>query len=354
MRCLLIVLTATLLTAAGEMNLTVAQLEMFIRSAVELKQPDRQVAEYLRHVKMREKLDDRTIEDLQSLGAGPRTVAILRELGDASTSLPTATPPPPKPVYVPPPPPSSIEQEKIIDEAREYALNYTKQLPNFICVQVTRRDYDPTGRGDNWYHSDTITARLSYNGFENYEVILHNNQPVTNGKDMRQFGGTTSEGEFGSMMKEIFEPETHTDFSWDHWGKLRGRKTYVFAYDVQQEYSKYRVEADGAEAIVPAYRGLVYIDEDTKMVVKIVMKPHDMPATFPIRDITSSLDYDLETIGDQQYMLPLKSVLTSKRDRQMTKNDIEFRLYRKFGTDSSIKFETPDALPEDQTKETQK
>jgi len=353
MRCLLIVLTATLLTAAGEMNLTVAQLEMFIRSAVELKQPDRQVAEYLRHVKMREKLDDRTIENLQSIGAGPRTVAILRELGEASGSLPVATPPPPKPVYVPPPPPSSIEQEKIIDEAREYALNYTKQLPNFICVQVTRRDNDPSGTGNNWYHGDTITARLSYNGFENYEVILHNNQPVTNAS-MRQFGGMSSQGEFGSMMKEIFEPDTHTEFSWDHWGKLRGRKTYVFAYDVQQEYSKYRVEADDAEAIVPAYRGLVYIDEDTKMVVKIVMTPHDMPSTFPIHDITSSLDYDLETIGDQQFMLPLKSVLTSKRGRMMSKNDIEFRLYRKFGTESTIKFETPDALPEDQTKETQK
>ena len=350
MRCLLIVLTATLLTAAGEMNLTVAQLEMFIRSAVELKQPDRQVAEYLRHVKMREKLDDRTIEDLQSLGAGPKTVAILRELGDASTTLPVATPPPPKPVYVPPPPPSSIEQEKIIDEARDYALNYTKQLPNFICVQVTRRDVDPTGAGNNWYHADTITARLSYIGTENYEVILHNNQPVTNG-NMRQFGGTTSEGEFASMLDQIFEPESHTDFSWDHWGKLRGRKAYVFAYDVQQQFSHYHVEADDKLAIIPAYRGLVYIDEDSKTVVKIVMTPYDMPVTFPIHDITTSLDYDFETIGDAQYMLPLKSVLTSKRDRQMTKNDIEFRLYRKFGTESSIKFETPDPLPEEQTKE---
>jgi hypothetical protein len=350
MRFLLVLVTAAVLSAAGEMNLTVAQLVMFIRSSVELKQPDRQVAEYLRHVKLKDKLEDRTIEDLQSLGAGPKTVAVLRELGEASASLTVSTPPPPPPVYVPPPPPNSEEQAKIIDEARDYALNYTKQLPNFICVQVTRRDYDPTGSGNNWYHSDTITARLSYNGFENYEVILHNNQPVTNA-NMRQFGGTTSEGEFGSMMKEIFEPESHTEFSWDHWGKLRGRKTYVFAYDVQQQYSKYHVEADDKLAIVPAYRGLVYIDEDTKMVVKIVMTPYDMPASFPIHDITSSLDYDLETIGDQQFMLPLKSVLTSKRDRQMTKNDIEFRLYRKFGTESSIKFETPDPLPEDQTKE---
>jgi hypothetical protein len=353
MRCLLLVVTAALLTAATEMNLTVAQLEMFIRSAVELKQPDRQVAEYLRHVKLTDKLDDRTIEDLQSLGAGPKTVAVLRELSDASANLPAAPPPPPKPVYVPPPPPDSVEQAKIIDEAREYALNYTKQLPNFICVQVTRRDIDPSGTGNNWYHGDTITARLSYNGFENYEVILHNNQPVTNAS-MRQFGGMSSQGEFGSMMKEVFEPETHTEFSWDHWGKLRGRKAYVFAYDVQQEFSKYRVEADDAEGIVPAYRGLVYIDEDTKAVVKIVMTPYNMPSTFPIHDITSSLDYDFETIGDQQYMLPLKSVLISRRARQMSKNDIEFRLYRKFGTESTIKFETPDPLPEDQTKETQK
>jgi hypothetical protein len=350
MRCWLIVVTAVLLTAASEMNMTVAQLEMFIRSSVELKQPDIKVAEYLRHVRLTDKLDDRAIEDLQSLGAGPKTVVALRELGEASATLPTSAPPPPKPVYVPPPPPSSIEQEQIIDQARDYALNYTKQLPNFICVQVTRRDYDPTGTGNNWYHSDTLTARLSYNGAENYEVILHNNQPVTNG-NMRQFGGTTSEGEFGSMMDQIFEPETHTQFSWDHWGKLRGRKTYVFAYDVQQEFSHYRVEAEGAETIVPAYRGLVYIDEDTKMVVKIVMTPYDMPSTFPIREINSSLDYDLETIGDQQFMLPLKSVLTSKRARQMTRNDIEFRLYRKFGTESTIKFETPDALPDEQTKE---
>ncbi len=351
MRFLLVLVTAAILTAATEMNMTVAQLVMFIRSSVELKQPDVKVAEYLRKVKLTDKLDDRTIEDLQSLGVGPKTVAALRELGEASAGLATAPPPPPKPVYVPPPPPSADEQDKVIEEAREYALNYTKQLPNFICVQVTRRDVDPTGSGNNWYHSDTITARLSYNGVENYEVILHNNQPVTNGKDMRQFGGATSEGEFGSMLAALFEPATHTQFNWDHWGTLRRRKAYVFAYDVQQEFSRFRVEADDATTIEPAYRGLVYIDYETKAVLEIVMTPHDMPATFPIREISSKLDYDFETIGDTRYMLPLKSELTSTRARQMSKNDIEFRLYRKFGTESSIKFETPDPLPEDQTKE---
>jgi hypothetical protein len=87
------------------------------------------------------------------------------------------------------------------------------------------------------------------------------------------------------------------------------------------------------------------------MVLKIVMTPYDMPVGYPIRNISTALDYDFEKIGEGEYMLPLKAVVTSKRDRTMSKNDTEFRLYRKFGTETTIKFETPDPLPEDQTKE---
>lgn len=352
MRCLLPLVTAFALTAAGEMPLTVAKLTDFIKSAVQLKQPDKQVAETLRHFKMVEKLDDRTIEDLQSLGAGPKTVAALKELGDASASLPEPPPPAPKPVVVPIPPPDSIEQAKIIDEAREYVMNYTQGLPNFICVQVTRRDIDRGATGASWYHMDTITARLSYNGqHEDYEVIMKDNQPVTNVK-MDQLGGTVSAGEFGTMMSEIFEPRSQAQFTWDHWATLRGRRTYVFAYDIAQENSQYHIiETDTKREIVPAYRGLIYIDRDTKMVTKITLNPYDIPSDFPIREAHESLDYDFQTIGDMQYMLPLKAVLTSKLSRFMTRNDIEFRLYRKFETGSTIKFDTPDPLPDDQTKE---
>src|SRR5271155_855491 len=65
MRWILCLITALGLAATAEMNLTVAKLVQFIHSAIDLKQPDRQVAEYLKHVRMVEKLDDKTIEDLQ-------------------------------------------------------------------------------------------------------------------------------------------------------------------------------------------------------------------------------------------------------------------------------------------------
>jgi hypothetical protein len=81
------------------------------------------------------------------------------------------------------------------------------------------------------------------------------------------------------------------------------------------------------------------------------MDPYGIPTDFPIREVHESLDYDLAKIADGEYMLPLKAVVTSKASRYATKNDIEFRLYRKFETGSNIKFDTPEQLPEDQIKE---
>jgi hypothetical protein len=346
-----LILAAAVGLAAADMSLTVDKLTAFIRSAIQRKTLDKDVAEYLHHVKIVEKLDDRIVEELQGMGAGAKTVAALRVLRDASTNLPVAAPPPPKAVYVPAPPPGSVEQAKIIDEAREYVMNYTKNLPNFICVQVTRRSFDPKGK-DNWYHADTITTRLTYDGQkEDYQVILHNDQPVTN-KSMEAFGGTTSAGEFGTMMKEIFEPESHARFSWDHWGTLRGRPTYVFAYNIEQQFSRYHMIVETNLDIVPAYRGLIYIDQDTKMVTKLTLDPYNLPETFPVRESHQSLDYDFEEIADGKYLLPLKSVLVASRSRESTKNETEFRLYRKFETGSTIKFDvTPEPLSDDKTKE---
>src|SRR6266852_2934592 len=84
MRCILCLVTTLGLDVGAEMSLTVDKLVAFVKSTIQLKQPDKQVAEYLHHVKMVEKLEDQTIEELQGLGAGPKTVGALKELRDGS------------------------------------------------------------------------------------------------------------------------------------------------------------------------------------------------------------------------------------------------------------------------------
>jgi len=136
LRVILVALAVSLI-ASAQMKLSHAQLTEFIQSAVTLHQDDRKVAEYLKKVQLTERISDRDVEELQGLGAGPKTVAELHRLRDESAALPVPKPLPPKPVYVPPPPPDSVEQliattyAALIAPARKRAVGREKSRRSF-------------------------------------------------------------------------------------------------------------------------------------------------------------------------------------------------------------------------------
>jgi hypothetical protein len=335
--------------APAQMKMTVAQLVSFVKSSIELHHPDRQVAEYLKKVTLSNRLDARTAEDLQGLGAGPRTVEALNALRDASKGLPPPPAEAPKPKPVPIPGPSPLEEKKIVEEARQYALNFAKRLPDFICTQVTRRYIDPSGL-EFWQRDDVITARLTYfEQKEDYKVVLVNNRMSDVSYD--RLGGSTSTGEFGSMLKEVFEPASETDFRWERWATLRGRRMHVFAYRVLKSRSQWHVSFERRLDIVPGYNGLVYVDRDSFAVMRISLEAQDIPADFPIQQAGTTLDYDFAEISGQQYILPLRAVMRMRSGKFLSKNEVEFRMYRKFGAEATIKFETPEPLPEERINE---
>jgi len=337
------------LTLPAQSKLTVAQLVSFLQSSIRLNHPDKQVANYLSKVRLSERLDERTIEDLQGQGIGPRTVEALRKMREESQGLPAPQPPAPKPAAPVIPPPSSEEQARVLEEVRGYALAYTKSLPDFICAQVIRRYYDESGM-EFWALMDTLSLRLSYfNQKEDYKLMLVNNQTTT--QSYESLGGATSTGEFGSLLKEVFEPKSHAAFQWERWATLRGRRTHVYSYQVAQQYSQWRVSYQRQLEIVPGYRGLVYVEKATNKVLRVTLEAVDIPPSFPIQQAATILDYDYVTISDREFLLPLKAVVRMREAKFLTKNEVEFRMYRKFSAEATIKFETPDALPEDQTKE---
>ncbi|MBL8231492.1 MAG: hypothetical protein JNL98_23555 [Bryobacterales bacterium] len=347
----IVVLTLLLAGAvSGQMKLTVNQLMTFIESSIRLKHEDKRVAEYLKKVKLSEKLEDRMVEVLMGKGAGPYTINALRTLAADSTSLPKAAPPVAKPVAPVIPPPSEQEQREVIESARQYALSYTRRLPDFICTQVTRRFYDPTGL-EFWQRADVITERLSYfEQKEDYKVILINSRPAE-GVSRDQLGGATSSGEFGSLLKEVFEPESDTYFRWDRWATLRGRRVHVYNYLVSQPKSKWRIDYQKTMSIVAGYRGLIYVDAQTLAVMQITLDATDIPPSFPVQQAKTLLAYDFVKIGEMEHVLPLRAEVRMREGRNLVKNEVEFRMYRKFGAEAVIKFDTPDALPEDLLQE---
>jgi hypothetical protein len=233
---------------------------------------------------------------------------------------------------------------------KEYALNYSKNLPNYVCVQITRRRFEPTERR---YapQGDTVQEMLTFvDGKESYKVEAVNGKSEPNLKHER-LGGVVTSGEFGSMLLNIFDPDSGADFHWDHWATLRGKRMYVFAYSVPQAkgYSMYHGESK--REYTSAYTGLVYAEVQSKTVMRITMTTAGIPADFPIHEVSLTLDYSPTMIAGQEYVLPYHFELTSKESKADTTNRADYRMYQKFGAEASITFGDIEPIPEDQLKE---
>lgn len=343
--------------AVAQGTLSYDQVKDILQSSVKQGLRDKEVANYLKNQKLNFALSDALIEEFVGWGIGPRTLNVLREMKPETQGLPAPKITKSKePAAKQPPPPPPDEQERIIEEARQNALEYTDRLPDFVCLQVTRRYMDPTGLEMDWLKYDEIKTRVSYfDDHENYEVIAVNNK-VVGDRAMHELGGATSTGEFGSMLAELFDPKTQTKFRWARHSLLRGHPVYVFHYNVSRNRSRWRITYEHTDEIITAYRGLVYIDKETERVLRIVMSTYDIPPSFPIQEARTRLDYDYTDISGRDFLLPLKAQVRMRQGKRLTRNDVEFRLYRKFSAEATLTFDEIDdlePLPEDEPDEEQ-
>ncbi len=175
-----------------------------------------------------------------------------------------------------------------------------------------------------------------------------NNHATT--RSYHSLGGASSSGEFGSMLQQIFDKDTGATFEWSRWATLRGKRAHVYTYRVAQPNSQWRLNYERTQEVIVGYTGLIYVDRDTEMILKITLDA-EVPPAFPIQQASTALDYDYTKISEQTHMVPLKAEVRMRTGILLTKNIVEFHLYRKFGADASITFETPEPLPEEKTKE---
>jgi hypothetical protein len=164
-------------------------------------------------------------------------------------------------------------------------------------------------------------------------------------------GGAISTGEFGTMLADLFALSTDAKFTWARHSLLRGRPVYVFTYRVPKERSRLRITYQKIDEIVSGYAGLVYIDKETEQVLRINREAEGIPPAFPIRKAASRLDYDYIEISNTPFLLPLKAEMSMRTGEGLMRNDVEFRLYRKFSAEAVISFDEIDdlaPLPEDE------
>ena len=328
--------TACLLAAAQGRG-SVSDLVAQVRDELLRNRSDSRVAKDVRKVQLSERLDDRTVETLQSEGAGPETVAELLLLRDRSFRMPrAATPAIPEPAA-----PQPAEQVQIWEAAHDNALSYTESLPDFICSEVVQRFVNSSNK-NSWKLEDTLALKLSYfERREQYKLMTVNNHSTS--LSYEQMRGAVTEGEFGSMLAAIFALKARTNRSWDHWTLLRSRPTHVYTFAIAAANSDYQITSGTAlrdeERVQVGQHGYVYIDASTRRVVRISAVADQFPRDFPVQNVRLILDYDFTDVGGAHYLLPLHSQTTLFAPPLRHRNETDFLQYRKFSADTTITYD---------------
>jgi hypothetical protein len=325
------------LPIAAQKTASADDIAALIRSGLAHRRSDAKIAKSLRNVRPSQRIDEEFIEGMEGEGAGPETVAELERLRGVSAGLPAGRPAQELPDLAAP---TVDEQRPVLSQARQAALEYSRSLPDFLCTQMVRRYDDLPG---TWRLKDTLEVKLTYfEHKEDYRLLTVNGRSSM--RDYETVGGAVSEGEFGTLLRSLFAPESQTDFRWERWAMVRGRPAHVFSFRILPEHSTYRLaylsgSSSDRHDTPTGQHGLVYIDRDTQRTMRILADADHIPDGFPVSAVTTVLDFASTAIGGQSWLLPLRAEVRMTTTRFRTRNLVEFRNYQKFAADARITFE---------------
>ncbi|MFY9621127.1 MAG: hypothetical protein WAM70_20265 [Pyrinomonadaceae bacterium] len=265
--------------------------------------------------------------------------------------------------------PSPAEAAELLERTRKATLGATQQMPDYLVKQQIARSR-AIGTTNNWNVYDRLSIAVSYrqNVGEQYKLLSVNGMPPNvdekEGSNYgEKIGGTTSSGEYVSMLVQLFEPATQAEFEAVDTDTLRGRRTVVYEYSVKRELSKQSLQFQaGIDAspvgTIVGYRGRIWVDREDNRVLRLETISVEIPLDFPITAARSVIDYEWVAINEVSHLLPSRALieLTSRLGArtEQTRNDILFRGYRKFGTEVKItdidETDFPTDPPEDEPK----
>lgn len=227
--------------------------------------------------------------------------------------------------------------DQLIDRTREWAMTFTNGLPNFLCQQSTTR-YIEQSRSEGFEPVDVVTAKVLYEeGREKYSAITVGGKRTN--KSMMEIGGSTSTGEFASVLSGLFQSATRTEFKFYQSTTVSKQDAAIYDFKVALRNSNWTIQV-GGQTLRPAFSGSIWVDKQTAQVRRIEMQADNIPKDFPDDTVASAVDFEEVPLGTTKFLLPVHAEnLSCQRGSTIcSKNTIDFRDYHKYSGESTIEF----------------
>jgi hypothetical protein len=276
---------------------------------------------------------------VDGVSAAPHSSAPVMAVGDEEIPFGNAPPrsaaPTPsaklaiKPLTTPAQPPSPDDARQLIESARSNALDFGRLLPKFACTETTRRSVNRKENG-RWQLADVLVEEIDYRDHREHRKLTERNGVPATDTDRTALKGTVSSGEFGGVLHAVFSPDSQATFAWKRTDALLAGTVQVFDYTVDQANSSFQVASTSGKRLTVGFHGQVFIDSASRRVRRVVLVADALPAGFPTRSTSITVDYDFVRIGGLKYLVPVSAELQlQKHPHDSLVNTMAFSDYRR-------------------------
>ena len=242
--------------------------------------------------------------------------------------------------------PTNAEAERLIELTRANTLASLEEMPDFVVKQRIRRSVAFAGT-NNFRGLDRLIVAVSYraNGREEYRLLSQNGVVKANSKTSSSYsevGGTSSTGEFVTVLATVFRPASATRFQFVDTDLLRGRRALVFDFSIDRDRARQQITSYGyvADSTISGMAGRIWIDRERARVIRLDSYATEIPIGFPVTAAQRKIDYGWVDIAGESYLLPTSSdvrlTFRESRSKYESRNFIEFKDYQRFGTEVVI------------------
>jgi len=223
----------------------------------------------------------------------------------------------------------------------EHSLHSQDQLPDFICTQLTTRSEDKSGKGTRFKKVDSLEVEFSFIGRKpRWNLLKVNEKPTHRTYDQLQ-NGFLSDAilQFFSLPDSIFGVDAGTQFAWNRWDKLDGKRMEVFSLRVLARDSQLAFTNNYGSKVV-GFHGVMFADPATQTVMRIELKL-DLPSDFPARECSLDVDYGNVIIAEHEFLLPVKATARLRTAGGIAQNETQVVQYQKYVAATSVTFGEP-------------
>jgi hypothetical protein len=239
-------------------------------------------------------------------------------------------------------PPPAEAQQRALHAVTTFAQGYTERLPDFTCIRTTVHYFAPATT-KNWREEARTAYELSYYGRdEHYKLLTVNDVPVKKvpSKSKSQ-GWIEMSGNFGGILKQLFDPKVHPHFEWSGWDLAQGKRAMVFSYRIALAESRAVQSSCGNWLVFStckernyAFHGMLFIDAESLDILRIAATPDDLPTTFALGE--EAVDYARIIVAGNEYLLPVADRIETWNGKTLFRNDSTYADYKKFVAESTL------------------